>query len=127
VGLIRRRSEGWAWEGVEPREYATGAERHTLIGAAEGARDVELRYFRIPAGGASALERHAHEHAIMILHGRAEALLGEEVQEVGPGDAVFVSSGETHRLRALGDEPLGFLCTALVGRAPPPRPPRSAP
>jgi len=105
---------------VQAREYASGAERHTLIGAAEGAAEVELRYFRIPAGGASALESHAHEHAIMILHGRAEALLGEATHEVGPGDAVFVSSGETHRLRTLGDEPLGFLCTALVGRSRPP-------
>ncbi len=116
MGLIRRRSDGWTWEGVAARRYAGGAERHTLIGAGEGARDVELRYFRIPAGGASALERLAHEHAVLILHGRAEVLLGEEVQEAGPGDAVFVASQETHRLRALGDEPLGFLCTALVDR-----------
>lgn len=125
VGLVRRRREGWSWEGVAPRAYASGAERHTLISAAEGARDVELRYFRIPPGGASALESHAHEHAILVLHGRAEALLGEEAHEVGPGDAVFVASGETHRLRALGDEPLGFLCTALVARARPPSTPGS--
>ena len=39
----------------------------------------------------------------MILHGRAEALLGEEVAEVGPGDAVFVASEEPHQLTALGD------------------------
>ena len=120
MGLVRRRGEGWTWSGVEPRAYASGAERHVLIGAAEGARDVELRYFRIPAGGASALEAHAHEHAILILHGRAEVLLGERTERAGPGDAVFVSSGETHRLRALGDEPLGFLCTALVDRGRPP-------
>jgi quercetin dioxygenase-like cupin family protein len=116
MGLVRRRSGGWSWEGVTPREYATGAERHTLIGAAEGARDVELRYFSIPAGAASALESHRHEHAVLILHGRAEVLLGEEVTQVGPGDAVFVASGEPHRLTTLGDEPLGFLCTALVAR-----------
>jgi quercetin dioxygenase-like cupin family protein len=119
MGLVRRRSGGWRWEGVAPRRYAEGAERHTLIGAAEGARDVELRYFRIPAGSASALESHPHEHAILILHGRAEALLGEEVAEVGPGDAVFVASQEPHQLTALGDEPLGFLCTALVSRGRP--------
>jgi quercetin dioxygenase-like cupin family protein len=118
MGVVRRRSGGWSWDDVEPREYASGAERHTLIGAAEGARDVELRYFRIPAGGASALESHAHEHAILILHGRADVLLGEEVTEAGPGDAVFVASQEPHRLTALGDEPLGFLCTALVDRHP---------
>lgn len=119
MGVVRRRSGGWSWDGVVPREYASGAERHTLIGAAEGARDVELRYFEIPAGGASALESHRHEHAILILHGRAEVLLGEEVAQAGPGDAVFVASGEAHRLSTVGDEPLGFLCTALVDRGRP--------
>jgi quercetin dioxygenase-like cupin family protein len=119
MGLVRRRSGDWGWEGVAPRAYASGAERHTLIGADEGAREVELRYFRIPAGGASAFESHPHEHAIVILHGRGEALLGEEVAEVGPGDAVFVASREPHQLTAGGDEPLGFLCTALVDRGRP--------
>lgn len=117
---MRRRDEGWSWEGVPPRAYASGAERHVVIGPGDGARDVELRYFRIPAGGASALESHAHEHAILILHGRAEVLLGDEVAEAGAGDAVFVASGERHRLTALGDEPLGFMCTALVARGRPP-------
>lgn len=117
MGVVRRRAEGWTWEGVTPRPYSSGAERHVLLGAADGARDVELRYFRIPAGGSSALESHAHEHAILILHGRAEVLLGEAVTEAADGDAVLVSSGEVHRLRALGDEDLGFLCTALVDRA----------
>jgi quercetin dioxygenase-like cupin family protein len=116
VGLVRRNLGGWSWAGVDPRGYASGAERHTLIGAAEGARDVELRYFRIPAGSASALEHHPHEHAILVLHGRARALLGHEEHEVGPGDAVFVASEEVHQLTTLGDEPLGFLCTALVDR-----------
>ena len=87
-----------------------------LVSAADGAGDVELRYFRIPAGGASALERHRHEHAILVLHGRGEVLLGDAVHVVGEGDAVFVGSEELHQLRALDHEPLGFLCTALVAR-----------
>lgn len=117
MGVVRRRTGAWSWEGVPARAYASGAERHVLLGADDGARDVELRYFRIPAGGASALESHAHEHAILILHGRAEVLLGDEVAEAAAGDAVLVASGERHRLRAVGDEDLGFLCTALVDRA----------
>ena len=32
------------------------------------------------------------------------------------GDAVFVASREVHQLTALGDEPLGFLCTARADR-----------
>jgi quercetin dioxygenase-like cupin family protein len=120
MGFVRRRGEGWTWEGVSPREYASGAERHTLVSAADGARDVEVRYFRIPAGGSSVLESHAHEHAVVILHGRAEVLLGEVLHEATAGDVVHVGSEERHRLTAVGDEPLGFLCTALVDRARPP-------
>jgi quercetin dioxygenase-like cupin family protein len=116
MGLVRRRGDGWSWDGVVPREYASGAERHVLVGPADGASQVELRYFRIPAGGASAFEHHPHEHAILVLHGRAEVTLGERVEEVGPGDAVFVASNEPHQLRTLGDEPLGFMCTALADR-----------
>jgi quercetin dioxygenase-like cupin family protein len=119
VGLVRRRGEGWTWEGVVPRRYAQGAERHVLIGEADGATQVELRYFRIPAGGASALESHPHEHAVLILHGRAEVLIGNEVHAAGPGDAVFVAANEVHQLRAPAGEPLGFLCTAIVGRSRP--------
>ncbi len=116
MGLVRRRLGEWAWDGVAPRAYSSGAERHTLIGADVGARDVEMRYFRIPAGGASARESHPHEHAILVLHGRASVLLGDEVTQVAAGDAVFVPSGEEHQLTTLGDEDLGFLCTALVAR-----------
>lgn len=121
MGLVRHRGDGWTWDGVEPREYASGAERHVLVGRGDGAAQVELRYFRIPAGAASNLEHHPHEHAIVILHGRAQVRLGDTYEEAGPGDAVFVASDEVHQLRVLGDEPLGFLCTALADRAP--RPP----
>jgi quercetin dioxygenase-like cupin family protein len=120
VGLVRRRGDDWTWEGAEPRSYAGGAQRHTLIGPSDGAGQVELRYFRIPAGQASARESHGHEHAVLILHGRAAVLLGGEVHDAGPGDAVFVASGEEHQFRAVGDEDLGFMCTAPVGRRRPP-------
>jgi len=121
MGLVRRRAAGWSWDGVEPRGYASGAERHVLVGREDGATQVELRYFSIPPGSASSLEHHPHEHAILILHGRAEVRLGEAVELAGPGDAVFVASGEVHQLRVVGDEPLGFLCTAIASRSP--RPP----
>lgn len=118
MGVVRRRRDDGGWNGVVPRVYGTGAERHVLVGAADGARQVELRYFRIPVGGASVRERHSHEHAIVILHGRARVLLGDAVHDAGPGDAVFVASDEEHQLRVVGDEPLGFVCTALVDRTP---------
>lgn len=123
MGRIRRRRAEWgSWEDVVPRAYASGAERHTLVGPEDGAAQVELRYFRIPVGGASALERHPHEHAIMVVHGEAEVRIGDETHPVGVGDAVFIASDELHELRQVGDEPLGFICTAPADRARPERP-----
>ena len=120
MGVVRRRSDadgpGWRWDGVEPRAYANGAERHLLLGTGEGARQVELRYFEIPAGGASALEHHPHEHAVLILHGSGTVLLGDAVQPVGPGDAVLVGSNERHQFRAAADGPLGFACAVPAVR-----------
>ena len=50
----------------------------------------------------------------------AEVRLGQDwTTDAGPGDIVFVAADEVHQLRTLGDEPLGFLCTALANRAGP--------
>lgn len=120
MGFVRKRGDGWSWDGVAPRDYASGAERHVLVGTADGATQVELRYFSIPAGAASNLEHHPHEHAILILHGTADVLLGTVTEPAGPGDVVFVAADEVHQLTVTGEGPLGFLCTALADRAPRP-------
>jgi len=115
MGHVRRRA-GSGWEGVVPKAYGNGAERHVLAGAGDGATQVELRVFRIPAGGASALESHPHEHAILVLEGRARVLLDGAEHDVGPGDHVFVGAWEEHRLTADPGGPLVFACTAPVAR-----------
>jgi len=122
MGVIRRREAGWRWSGVDPRAYASGAARHVIIGPEDGATEVELRYFELPPGGTSALERHPHEHAVLILHGEADVLLGDEVHAAGPGDAVFVAGDELHQLRARPGAPLGFLCAVRADRVGPPGP-----
>jgi hypothetical protein len=43
-------------------------------------------------------------------------LLGEAVQPVGGGDAVFVASDEQHQFRAGPDGPLGFACAVAARR-----------
>jgi quercetin dioxygenase-like cupin family protein len=111
MGRIRRKAEGWSWDDAAPREYTSGAERRVLVGPDDGATQVELRYFLIPAGGSSSLERHPHEHAVVVVHGQAEVQIGDEVSAVAAGDVVFVASGELHQFRTVGDEPLGFFCS----------------
>jgi quercetin dioxygenase-like cupin family protein len=122
VGVIHRRAgAAVAWDGVEPQAYddpsLAGVRKHELIGEAEGASQYRMRYFEVPAGGRTARERHAHDHGVMIVAGRARVTLGDETHELGVGDVVYVSGDEPHCFEALGDHELGFVC--VVGPAPP--------
>jgi quercetin dioxygenase-like cupin family protein len=115
MGVIHRRSGTDAgWEGVEPQPYENpslaGVRKHELIGEAEGASQYRMRYFEVPAGGRTARERHAHDHGVMIVAGRARVTLGESTHEVGEGDVIYVAGDELHCFEALGDAPLGFVC-----------------
>ncbi len=79
----------------------------------------ELRYFEIAAAGHSTLERHAHAHAVMVLRGVGEALVGEEVFPVKNFDLVTVPPLTWHQFRAAPGSPLGFLCMVDAERDKP--------
>jgi quercetin dioxygenase-like cupin family protein len=76
----------------------------------------ELRYFEMEPGGYSTLERHEHTHAVMILRGHGECLLGDQVRPVKQFDLITVPSSTWHQFRATDTEPLGFLCMVNVVR-----------
>jgi quercetin dioxygenase-like cupin family protein len=125
MGVIHRRAEfgpGAGWDGVEPQAYddpsLAGVRKHELIGEAEGARDYRMRYFEVPVGGRTARERHAHDHGVMIVAGRARVTLGERTHVVGVGDVVYVAGNELHCFETLGEESLGFVC--VIGSHAPP-------
>jgi quercetin dioxygenase-like cupin family protein len=77
---------------------------------AEAKLGCELRYFEMAAGGYSTLERHEHMHAVMILRGHGQCLVGVDVRQVKPFDLVTIPSMTWHQFRATDSEPLGFLC-----------------
>ncbi len=117
MGTVHRfvGSEGaFDWEGVPEKVIdaldAVGVTGKVLVGPEDGAPHFRMRYFRIEPGGYSSLEQHPHDHGVFILHGRARVRLGSEEVEVGPRDVVYVPGNELHQFRAIGDEPLGFLC-----------------
>lgn len=108
----------WDYTTVSAEQYSSGAHggtttgstKHVLVGPREGADDFIIRYFTIPAGGHSALDQHAHQHGVVVTHGRGRVLLGETWEAIGVGDAVYIEPDEVHRLEAVGDQPLGFIC-----------------
>jgi len=111
----------YRWDGVACLPYKEDGtapfkaiSRQVLF--AEPKLGCELRYFEIAAGGYSTLERHEHMHAVMILRGHGQCLVGEEVRRVGPFDLVTIPHWTWHQFRATDDEPLGFLCMVNVTR-----------
>jgi quercetin dioxygenase-like cupin family protein len=70
----------------------------------------ELRYFEVAAGGHTTLERHQHVHAVLILRGHGQALVGHDVVTYGPNDLITVPPMTWHQFRAASDGPMGFLC-----------------
>jgi quercetin dioxygenase-like cupin family protein len=119
--LFRPAKDRFRWEGVAHLPYKQDGSapfkdisRQVLFHADDLA--CELRYFEMDAGGYSTLERHEHAHAVMILRGHGECLLGDTVRAVKQFDLVTIPSWTWHQFRATADGPLGFLCMVNVTR-----------
>lgn len=118
---LSRWAENHTWDGVPVVAYkpeGTTFDRVTRQVLFEG--DARLpcqwRYFEVADGGHSTLERHEHVHAVMILRGAGQVLLGEEIIEVGAYDLLRIPSLVWHQFRATRGQPLGFLCLVNVTR-----------
>jgi quercetin dioxygenase-like cupin family protein len=102
------------WQGVSEQAYDSaevrGVSVRWLIGGAGGAPHFAVRFFEIEPGECTSLDRHEHDHGVVVLRGRGQVLLGEEVTELSYGDVVYVSPNELHQFRCVGGEPFGFLC-----------------
>jgi len=117
MGVIHRyigKKGKYDWEGSIHRDYdhpdVKGAYGKILLSKADGAHNFVFRYFNIAPGGHTILDKHAHDHGVLILHGRAKVILGDKEFEVGPYDVVYVPPFEVHQFFTIGEEPLGFLC-----------------
>jgi mannose-6-phosphate isomerase-like protein (cupin superfamily) len=119
--LFRSAQDGFRWDGVAHLPYKQDGSapfkdisRQVLFH--EDSLGCELRYFEMDAAGYSTLERHEHVHAVMILRGNGECLLGDEIRTVKPHDLVTIPAWTWHQFRATAAEPLGFLCMVNVQR-----------
>ncbi|MDQ2680739.1 MAG: cupin domain-containing protein [Candidatus Eremiobacteraeota bacterium] len=121
--VIRATSDGWdgvAIEGYRPGA-AVGIERHTILGGRKVARDesgpsLELRYFELQPGAASRLEKHEHEHCVIVKTGIGHAVVGDSVDEIAANDVIYVGPLELHQFLNRGDEPFGFYCIVDAAR-----------
>ena len=121
---IHRKAKDYRWEGVDELPYKEddralfkSITRQVLF--SDPQMHGELRYFEVAPGGFSTLERHEHMHAVLILRGRGQCLVGGEVKPIETRDLVTVPPMTWHQFRATTDEPLGFLCMVNAARDKP--------
>jgi mannose-6-phosphate isomerase-like protein (cupin superfamily) len=118
---VRAFDESFRWEGVDLLAYKDdgaapfrAVTRQNLF--ASDNLGCELRYFEVAPGGFSTLERHQHMHAVLVLRGHGQCLLGDKIHELGPNDLVTIPGWTWHQFRATAGEPLGFLCMVNADR-----------
>ena len=90
-------------DGSEIRELL--AHRNSAI------RNQSLAEARLPAGAST--QEHFHPRAEEIYyftHGRGRIRIGDEVRDVGAGDAIAIPPGQRHKLWNTGGETLRLLC-----------------
>jgi mannose-6-phosphate isomerase-like protein (cupin superfamily) len=121
---VHRKARNYRWDGVAVQPYKEDTRalfkaitRQVLF--ADPQQGSELRYFEVAPGGFSTLERHEHTHNVLILRGHGHCLVGSEVREVATHDLIAVPPMTWHQFRAIGDEPLGFLCMVNTERDKP--------
>ena len=113
------------WDGVEREGYvpgvATAVVRHTIVGGRKTSADApgpsnELRYFAVPPGAVTRLEKHEHEHYVIVGEGVGFAVVGEDVREVREHDVVYVGPLQPHQFVNRGSETFGFFCMVAADR-----------
>lgn len=114
IHKFRGQSGNFKWEGVDIKKYPNqrckNVTKQVIIGPEDGAKKYAIRYFEVAPGGYTSLDNHKHDHGIFILRGKGRVLLGKEKYKIGFGDAIYISSNETHQFENTGDQPLAFLC-----------------
>jgi quercetin dioxygenase-like cupin family protein len=118
---FRATRDGFRWDDVACVPYKQDGEapfkdisRQVLFH--DDALACELRYFEMDTNGFSTLERHEHAHAVMILRGRGQCMVGDDVREVKQFDLVTIPAWTWHQFRASAGESFGFLCMVNATR-----------
>lgn len=113
------------WNGVPIEGYrpgaAVGVERHTIVGQRKNDRNdpgpsMELRYFELAPGAVSRLEKHEHEHFVIVKRGSGYAIIEDTLTEIAANDVVYVGPLELHQFVNRGEEPFGFYCIVDAAR-----------
>jgi len=102
---------------VEPFTTKDGSEIRELLAERNSCiRSQSLAEARLSVGGKTTAHYHPRtEEIYYILAGHGSMRIGEELREVGPGDAIAIPPGAIHQIENTGSVVLKFLCCCAPG------------
>jgi len=116
----------YEWQGIKTIEYKpknqkdmkisfNDVKRQNIFESKDGI-NFDMRYFECALGGYTSLEKHEHAHVVMVMRGKGQVIIGQDVYDVNPYDLFVIPSYKPHQLINTGDEPFGFVCTVNAVR-----------
>ena len=70
---------------------------------------VQLIWVKFEPGGGYPIHSHPHEQISVMLQGRMRLTVGDEVEEIGPGDMWYAPANVPHGGELLGSDPVVFV------------------
>jgi quercetin dioxygenase-like cupin family protein len=102
----------------EGKVYDFGSNSTTLLLERNHTNNVELALIRWPEGSRGAFATHKDkEQTFFILEGEGTVTIGEETQEVRPGNVVFIPRNTKHTSEAITGELIYLCLNSLVDPA----------
>ena len=83
--------------------------KQVLIGN-DVAPNFAMRRFIIEPGGEMPYHTNTVEHEQLVLRGKAEVKIGNEILQVKKDDVVYIPANVPHYYKTIGDESFEFIC-----------------
>jgi quercetin dioxygenase-like cupin family protein len=75
----------------------------TAYGPTITGKELEIGYYTEPKGSGAKPHHHPSEQIIMVLKGKLRMRIGNEVGDLGPGEAALIPGNQEHEQMALED------------------------
>jgi mannose-6-phosphate isomerase-like protein (cupin superfamily) len=98
-----------------PTHSLPGLRFTSLATPQRGSKDTSVWRVELSPGTPATPHQLTREEVFVVLSGRARVLLGGDLREASPGDAIVVPRDTPFSIETLGDEPLQALCCMPVG------------
>jgi len=70
---------------------------------------IQLLWVKFDPDGHYPIHSHSHEQISIMLQGRMRLTVGDEVDEIGPGDIWYAPANVLHGGELLGEDPIVFV------------------